>query len=257
MQKLATLYTMNRLLARFGLVAAAVFLLAVTDAFISGYRESKTTFRALPGVSQAVSGTLDMSVDNLDALSFTSQSSAVRVDFTRVQGRLWFGTLKVSPEARPGHYTFQVLPVARAEKEPPPYQVWVFENDKALKATYKSFVRRIFGFGPIWMVFMTLPLVAASLGGSYYLSSRQEDHLAENGIVPIIRMARCKHGWEVDFALGSRDGLSARDELLVLNSHFEKAGRITVDQVHETHSRARVPADSNIQPSYWLLRAPR
>ena len=137
----------------------------------------------------------------------------------------------MSPEARPGHYTFQVLPVARAEKEPPPYQVWVFENDKALKATYKSFVRRIFGFGPIWMVFMTLPLVAASLGGSYYLSSRQEDHLAENGIVPIIRMARCKHGWEVDFALGSRDGLSARDELLVLNSHFEKAGRITVDQV--------------------------
>jgi hypothetical protein len=250
------LLQVSRLSSRTAPVAAVVFLLVMADIFVSGYRESKLLFRALPGTSQAISGELAYPAHTLNDLSYVVPSSRLQLFFTVTQGKLWHGRLEVGPDAQPGEYALQVFVGRTAPDDTlPVYRVQVFPDQRQLNASYKSLVRHYLGLAPLWIALVASILVIAGLAASYYLSARQEQQLAGQDIVPIAKMARTKQGWEIHFALGRRHGIRPQDTLLLLDAQFTPAGRITVDRVEAEHSTALVPLNATIAPTYWLAKA--
>ncbi len=250
------LLQLSRLLSRIAPVAAIVFLCAMADIFVSGYLESKRFFRALPGTSQAISGELADPAHSLADLSYAAPSSRIQLFFTATQGKLWRGRLEIGAAAQPGEYDLQVF-MGRSPPDDPLtfYRLQVFSGQRELNASFKSLTRRYFGLAPLWLALAASILVVAGLAASYCLSSRQEQQLASQDIVPIAKMARTKQGWEIHFALGRRHGIHPRDTLLLLDARFTPAGRIIVDRVEADHSIAMVPLGTAIAPTYWLAKA--
>ena len=202
------LLQLSRLFSRLAPVAAIVFLCVMADIFVSGYLESKRFFRALPGTSQAISGELEYPARSLAELSFVVPSSRIELFFTATQGKLWRGRLEVGPDARPGQYDLQVFVGRTPPAEPLTfYRLQVFSGQRELNASYKSLTRRYFGLAPLWIALAAAVLVVAGLAASYYLTTRQEQQLASQDIVPIAKMARTKRGWEIHFALGRCHGV--------------------------------------------------
>lgn len=250
------LLLLSRLFSRIAPVAAVIFMLVIADIFVSGYRESKFVFRALPGTSQIVSGELDYPAGALPKLSYMVPSSRILLLFTATQGKLWRGSLQVGPDVMPGEYDLLVFVGPSPPKEPVPvYRIQVFADQRRLNASYKSFSRRYLGLRPLWIALAASISLSAGLAGSYYLFSRQEKQLACQDIVPIAKMARTKNGWEIHFALGRIHGIRPKDTLLLLDARFTPAGRIVVDRVEANHSIALVPFKVTIAPTYWLAKA--
>lgn len=252
----AILFNLSRLASRLTPAAAMIFLLVLVDVFVSGYLESKMLFRALPGESVAVSGELDYPAGALAKLSYRVPSSHIHLYFTATQGKLWRGRLEVGADARPGEYPVQVyVGTTSVPSDLPVYRVQVFADQSHLNASYKSLTRRFLGLRPLWIVLSASILVIGGLAGSYYLSSCQEQQLASQDIVPIVKMARTRQGWEIHFALGRHHGIRPQDSLLLLDPGFNPAGRIIVDRVDADHSMALVPLTTTIAPTYWLAKA--
>jgi hypothetical protein len=250
------LYQTSRLLVRATPFAAIVFLLSIADIFVSGYLDSKWYYRALPSSSQAVSGELPYPVEVVENLAYAADSPQMRLLFTATQGRLWRGRLEVGPDAGPGGHTIKVFDGRRAPPDNlPPIEVQVFADRAKLNASYNSLARRCLGIAPLWIALTAFALTIAGLASSYRLSSFQEQQLAGQDIVPIARMARTKHGWEIHFALGRIQGIRPRDNLLLLDARFVPVGRIAVDRVEAHHGSALVPLNMTIAPNYWLAKA--
>jgi hypothetical protein len=119
----------------------------------------------------------------------------------------------------------------------------------------ESFTRRFLRLAPLWIALGSGVMVAAGLAGSYYMASLQERRLACRDIVPVVKMARTRQGWEIRFALGRCHGIRPQDTLLLLDARFAPVGRIVVDRVEENHSTALVPLHATIAPDYWLAKA--
>jgi hypothetical protein len=245
----------GRLLRRLAPAAAVVFLLVMADIFFSGYLESKLLFRTLPGKSQAINGELEYPAHALANLSYVVSTSRIQLFFTATQGKLWYGRLEVGADAQPGEYALQVFVGRTAPNDPlAVYRVHVYHDQQQLNASYKSLIRRYAGLAPAWIALAASILVIAGLAASYYLSTRKEQQLASQDIVPIAKMARTKQGWEIHFALGRRHGIRSQDTLLLLDARFTPAGHIIVDHADDDYSTAVVPLNATIAPTYWLAK---
>ena len=247
---------MNRVVKHAGALIAALFLLSVGDTFISGQLASEETFRAMPGNSQAISGKLPVPIRDVRELAFSVDSPHIRIDFNAAQGRLWRGRMNIGESVQTGDYNLRVFPVYTKvpEEDMPEYRIRVFEDKAHLDASYMSLIRRVLGIPPAVMVIVTLPLVLAGLGASYWLSSQQEAILARHGIVPIVKMVRRKQGWEIHFGLGRNQGIRADDRLVLLNRQLVRVGQVNISQVDADYSQAVVPFSQELTPSYWVAR---
>jgi hypothetical protein len=255
MSQVSILLTLNRILSRAGAAVAVLFLFFLADNFISGRMSPSNVLRTIPGNTQPISGDLITSVTDTNGLAFSTDNPHLSIEFAEARGKLWRGALKADANARPGDYQMRVWV---SGKETPdkvePFRILVFADQKRLQTGDPSLTRRFIGISPLWMVLVSLFLVSAALAGSFYLSMRHEGYLARNGIVPIMSMTKRKQGWEIQFALGSSQGVAQGDELIFLNDRFKPSGRFKVDQLDQHHSTATIPFDVEIAPSWWVVK---
>jgi hypothetical protein len=250
-----TIFTLNRILTRLGAVVAILFLGFLVDNVISSHMGARNTLRAVPGSSQPISGDLAVSVRDVAGLVYFTESPYIQVRFIEAQGRIWRGTLLIDSGIRPGDYQLQVRVAGEAGQEGiRPFHIMVFTDKEQLQASYPSPTRRLTGIAPIWLALGSLPLVIGALAGSFYLSTRQEEYLSRNGIMPIVRMAKQKKAWEIQFALGRRHGIQVGDTVALLNDRFDETGHLRVEQVDDLKSSATLPLTAKIAPSWWIVR---
>jgi hypothetical protein len=245
----------SRIVSRFGTAVALVFLFSIADSVISGYLESKTLFRALPGMQQPVSGSLAQPVPAVEALTAISDTRWVQLDLLGVQGRIWHGNLVVAPSAGPGTFHLQVFAAGSApDPHVPALTVRVYDDPSQYRASFKSLIRRFSGLSPLWLALATAPLLIGSLALSYYLSGRREAELADQGIIPIVKMARLATHWEIGFAWGAKQGIAQGDSLLLLDESLQPVGQVAVVQVDANKSLAHVDFSAKVAPSFFIAK---
>lgn len=245
----------SQIVSRLGGAIALVFLFSIADSVVSGYLESKTFFRALPGMHQPISGDLAQPVPAVKALTYTSDTRFVRLDLAGVKGRTWHGKLMVAPAALQGTFHLRVFAAGGPmDANAPVLTVQVFDDPRQHRASYKSVIRRLSGLSPLWLVLATLPLVVASLWLSYFLSGRREASLADKGIVPIVKMTRLATHWEIGFELGQDQGITPGDNLLLLDEELRPVGQVAAARVEAGKSQAFLDFTTHVAPNFFIAK---
>ena len=251
-----TSHRTHKVVGFIGALVSLVFVISILDSFLSGYLEPKAVFRAFPGTSQFVNGDLQWPVEGIADLTYRSDPPLVRVRFLRARGRLWQGNLEVDPAAREGEITVMVFPKHTVpDSDTPRLRVLIFTDEANHRASFKSFVRRLLGIPSWWIAAATLPLMACSLGLSYYLTGKREAALAIKGIVPVLKVVRRGKEWEITCGLGRRHGIKMGDRLPLLNDRLEPIGEALVIHVETEESKAFLDASQKVGPNSFVAKS--
>jgi hypothetical protein len=255
----------------FNRLSIAVFILvvlSVADACI-GVFGSPYVFRVALGQTVLVSGDISDAPVILDRwrkepdvetvnrlLGYTSTSQYLRLKFLEVRGRMWRGELEADIAAPVGQYSLQVFNAAsKTPQEEPEYTIRVFPDQAALQGDLSSYTERWFGFKPIWIFFITLPVALLLLFLSHRRSTVEEARLQARGIGNLYKLARRKDDWEVLIGLGSAHGVRPGDHLRVLDRKMNDVGEIVIDTVEREGSSATLPLDADIKAGYFVALA--
>ena len=250
-----TSHRTGKIVGFIGALVSLVFVISILDTFLSGYLEPKATFRAFPGTSQFVNGDLQWPVEGIADLTYRSDPPLVQVRFVRARGRLWQGNLEVHPGAREGEVAVMIFPKHTVpDSDTPRLRVLIFTDEASYRASFKSIVRRLLGIPSWWIAAATLPLMACSLGLSYYLTGRREAALARRGIVPVLKVVRRGKEWEITCGLGRKHGIKMGDRLPVLNDTLEPIGEAIVIHVDADAINAYLEPSRKIGPNSFVAK---
>lgn len=228
-----------KLIGKIGVVVSVIFLLAIIDDFIAGYREPDDLFRAMPGTEQPVNGNVDRPLETKDDVVFVCYSEGISMEFQDVQGRMWRGILKIGSYVDPGEYPFMVIP--RGEEpaeETPRYRLRVFHTHEDYQRSFKSLLHRYTGIPPFWITIMMIPFIVASFGLVYYLSGKKDELLALQGKAEIFKIKKTGDNWELSFGLGQEHGITRGVPISLYNNEGDLIGTAEITEVFKTYAVA-------------------
>lgn len=239
---------------RIGAIFFILIFVAVIDGCIAKFREPINVFNILPGQSAKVDGPLDLKIQDIKELTYTSTSDNVRLSFDAIQagfwlgGNMWIGTVTTDKLIPPGEYDVTVYTRGETDiKKKFVFRIKVFKDYASYRQSFKSVIRRYLDFSPWWILLFCLPLSALTVGIVFFLSKRFEELLAREGKAEIYRIIRGDNGCEISFGLGTNHGIQPGARLSLLNESGHPAGSAVVQKVTETDSSAIVGLDYTVK----------
>ena len=140
------------LASKIGAAFCVIALLALVDGLLVHFREPANFVKLLPGAVIAINGELTDEANDLQDLTFVTNSDQLTVNFEAIHkgyflgGDMWRGRLIVSPNISPGEYSLAVLPKRTASsRKAPDFRIKVFPDALSLQKSSTSLVRRQFG----------------------------------------------------------------------------------------------------------------
>ncbi len=254
-----------------GMACFLVLLLGAGDTLYKAAVGKSTVVRILAGGEVAVSGDLELPLDEVsieehsavsrggrpleEYLGFESSSQSVVVRFEELRGRFWRGAVRMAETARPGEKTFRVFIQGqpRPEREPL-YTVRVFRDPAAMRADMDSVAERWLGVQPWWPIVVALPLGLLCMFKVYQQTGQEEDRLIRVGKGPIYKLAKRKQSWEIIFGLGARQGVREGDRLSLVDRDGRPAGHIIATKVGPDASHATLDVAVPVTPEHMVVR---
>lgn len=233
-----------------------LFLLSVADTLIGTHLDDKYTIRALPGSRQAISGNLDRPVRLSEEVLIHVDSPGLKVAVDQVRGRFWRGELIVSSTVADGVYHLKAICGPSADLSVvPEYRIVVFPSAAELNASLPSLIRRLAGIPPWWIGAAAGPILAACL----LISFRQADHryraLDQQGLAPIVKLARHKDHWEIAAALPRPHGFRSGVCLEVVDRHLRCVGWTTITHIDAGLVFGHMALTAPVRPNGYLRLA--
>jgi hypothetical protein len=207
-----------RLRAGLGWLAAALCLAAaigLADSFVANFRTGPNTYSILAGGTESLSGPLPSEAPDAAAMVVTIDHPGLTLDIiAQTQGfwmgnRMWQGTVKASPQAKPGSAAVVLRgPGGEAASPPQPFVINIFADEAALKAASHSHFVRLLGLSP--MAAAGYCLAAACLVGcGVYLASRRLEAIwTKLGKAVVYMTKKTPDGLLISFGLGTDQGLT-------------------------------------------------
>jgi hypothetical protein len=252
----------SRWAGRIGSFLCILLFLIIIDALVSRFREPHNRFSGLPGSRIAVSGPLADKAEQVGELTYVTDSPDIQLEFDTIQtgfwlgGYLWNGTLGISPHTRPGGYQLTVhTKKSLTAKSSSLFQIEVYNDLRGLQQNSKSFLVRWLGIYSWQAGLFLIPFIAFTFGAVFYLSHKTESLWADRGKAEVYRVRKVETGYEIFFGLGREQGIQPGSRLFLSNSQGKEIGSISVEEVFEGHSTARVNLDLNIQPGFMISRS--
>ncbi len=254
--------TWSRWAGRIGSFLCILLFLVIIDALVSRFREPHNRFSGLPGDRIAVSGPLAEKIEQVGELTYRTNSPDIQLEFDAIQtgfwlgGYLWNGYLSIGPRTRPGGYQLTVQnKKTQSEKSPSLFQIEVYNDRREFQRNSKSFLVSSLGIYPWQAGLFLIPFIAFTFGGVFYLSHKTEGLLAEQGKAEVYRVRKGETGYEIFFGLGRKQGIRPGNRLILSNSQGKEIGSVSVEEVFEGHSTARVDFGLTIQPGFIISRS--
>ncbi len=222
-----------------------LFFLSLLDASVSRFREPSTYLACIPGQLLTVTGPLG-AADNLQKLTYVSDSDKIRLMFESVHTGFWLGGLQwrgrivVDSDTPPGGYQLAV-PIHKQGGSRSIYRfsINVFRDRITLRKASFSYIERHAGVSPWVSALFFLALTVPTGVGVFFLSQRVEYLLAHEGRAEVYRVVEGKEGYQIFFGLGAKHGIRPGDSLTVVRPKNVPIGTATVEEVFEYHSSAR------------------
>lgn len=243
-----------------------LLILAIVDS-CQGIIESSGVIRVVRGESAPINGKLDSTLPDLEKLRgldtspemleanlmYESSSELIYLKFLELKGRMWRGEVIVPNDMEPGAFDLVVHQRGVAVDEGTPrFDVRIFKTKEALQADSATFLQRLVGIPPLWLVIVLLPLGLLMLYLAYRQNDKEESRLQSRGLGAIYKLARHKEHWEVIFGLGQKHGIHTGQELYLLDRSMKVKGCLVARKVGEDSSFAEVPLSADIRPSYYI-----
>ncbi len=250
------------------IILFCILMLGILDS-CQGMLESSGVIRAVNGGQAPINGKLDSSLPDLERLRgvgkskeelteyllYESDNPLIHVEFLELSGRMWRGTLIVPPNSPTGDFSLVVHQKGvKVETETPRFTVRVFKSRKDLQDDVSTICERFFGFKPLWIVVVGLPLAILMLYLAYKQNDKEELRFQACGIGAIYKLAKRKDHWEVVFGLGEKHGVTTGQELLLLDASLQVAGRIVAMHVDDEAGSTKVPLTDKIKPTFLVAR---
>ena len=249
---------------RIGKVAAVFFFLfagACFDGLIALYRQPVDSSYLMPGESVKINGAMSANAKGLEDLDYSTDSEYIHLSFDEIfssywmGGRMWRGTLTVSPEAVSGQYHATVRSGDEvAQKQPPVFTVFVYHGPDELRNLSNSIIRRHLDLNPWRTAVAFLAFLCLTVGIVYLFSRRRESLLAEAGMADIFRIEKIDERYEVAFGLGTRHGIGIGAHLALLDGSGQVRGRVEVKRISATDSIAEVESNTEAEPGYMVRK---
>ncbi|MDP1762004.1 MAG: hypothetical protein Q8L43_07245, partial [Deltaproteobacteria bacterium] len=202
------------LASKIGAAFCVIAFLAMIDGLLVHFREPANFVKLLPGAVTAINGELTDEANDLQDLTFTSDSDQLKVNFEAIHkgyflgGDMWRGQLIVGPDISPGEYNLSVLPKRSASsRKAPAFRILVFPEALSLRMSSTSVVRRWFGVSAFAVAAGCLPGILLAFGAVYLLSGKREALLAATGQAEVYQVTGVDGGWEIRFGLGTAHGI--------------------------------------------------
>lgn len=245
--------------AKVGAVLCILSILFAIDGFIALAREPFNNVRLLQGESFKLTGPLSPGVAGIDQMTYESDSNAVSMSFDNVisgfwmGGRMWRGTVKLSPDIEPGRYELSVFGKEDQKKVGTnTFKISVYKDRASSNADSNSFLVRNFGVSPWVMAGSFLGLVVLLCACLYFISGKRDKLMAESGEAEIYHIAKDNDGFSLYFGLGQRNGIEKGMKLVLMNEEREPIEELVVESVSETDGLARVGPLCSVRTGYLI-----
>jgi len=247
------LWPLRRTVTRAGTLFGIIFLVSIMDTFVCGHLTRKNDIRALAGTHQPVSGNLNQPVRRMADMVYQFDHPGLQLTLQEVKGRFWRGMLKVAANTAKGIYTLQAFggkadnPATAAT-----FRITVYPSMAAMNAGYPSLIRRTLGIAPWWPALAALPLLLASLALSFYLATVRERLLNQQGLSPIVKLARRRDHWEVAATATQPCPPAVGDSLEVVDRNRQPVAKMTVTSITDELIFGKVDPAARIKPDGYL-----
>jgi hypothetical protein len=246
---------------KIGAVLCLLLLLSVLDALVARLREPASHFSGLRGDTIPITSPVGDQSENIQDLSYKSSPEGIILRFEAIQkgfwfgGALWNGVLEIGPNAPAGRYTVTVQsPKGTQRKGGSRFYVEVFRDLAELQKHSLSFFLSILGINPWQAALFFLPWVLMTFGAVFYLSSREDRLLLEEGKAEVYRVRKVENEEEIFFGLGSGQGIGPGQSMVLINPQGVVVGSIVVRDVFEDHAMARVDLGWKVIPGFIVSR---
>jgi len=241
-------------------VLCGLLFLALADAALAHVRKSPFAFDLLPGGALKVSGPIPQRIRSIGELLCQTSSELLQVTLESVEtgawlgGRLWRGSLRLSPAAAPGSYNFMVKPRQPAPGEVFPLFVVTVHPDRAAYRRHSfSFFERLTGLSPWWIAAAAFPLAALAFLAVFCFSRWREGLLLRQGRAEVYHVGSASGAaLEVAFGLGTSHGVRPGLTLPLLDTHGRPIGSVLVIRSSSSDSVATTCSASPVKPGYFV-----
>ncbi len=248
-------------IAKAAAVLCVLAVLCALEGSAAFLREPFNTFRMVPGSVERLTGPMAPNVADIAGMTSESTSDSVSLSLDEtlsgfwMGGRMWRGTLKVAPDARPEKYVVSVYGKEDQKKVGSNvFQIIVYPDRSAILADSKSYIQRYSGFSPWIIAGFLLFLVLLACGSLYLLSSKRDRMMADRGEAEVFHITKDAVGVSVYFGLGSRHGIKKGSKLILMEPDGLPVGEITVESVSESDGLAILGPQSEVRPGYLVKK---
>jgi hypothetical protein len=251
----------RRLVGRATALFCLLACLAILDGLFAKFQEPLNVLHVLPGDQMAIDGPIPENIKDTGALTYTSDSKDLAVDFVATHpgyflgGNMWRGHLTVGRNQPPGKYIVTVRPRNDPASKPGyQFRVLAYRDAPSQRSASKSLSKRHTGISPYLWAAALLPLILISLGVVYLLSQRIEALQAKDGLAEIYRVTREEGRILVTFGLGTAHGVGPGDQVTILDPEGNYAGSAQVQESTDQDSVGLAAIDRDIRPGYLVSR---
>lgn len=248
-------------IAKIAAVLCVLSLLSALEGSVAFLREPFNTFRLVPGSDEKLTGPMAPNVTDIAGMTSESTSDSVSLSLDEtlsgfwMGGRMWRGTLSVTPNARPGKYVVSVFGIADQKKVGSNvFQIVVYPDRAAILSDSKSYILRYSGFSPWGIAAFLFFLVLLACGSLYIISGKRDRILADRGEAEVFHITKDAVGVSIYFGLGSRDGVKKGSRLALMDPDGMPVAEITVESVSESDGLAIMGPQSEVRPGYLVRK---
>ncbi len=249
---------------RIAKIAAFLCLLCVIcvlDGAVAYFREPFNTLKLLPGDTVKLTGPMAPGATSVEGMAIETSSDSVSATLEEVisgfwmGGKMWRGTLKLSPQIAPGNYLFSVFGKEDQKRVGSNvFQVIVYLDQNSRLADSRSLILRNSGVSPWVMACIFLGFVVVCCLALFFISGERDRLMAERGEAEVFHITKDENGLSIYFGLGSKNGVEKGTALLLMDPERELVGEITVESVSDGDGVAKVGLQSPVIPGYIVKK---